>query len=254
MTALRLLALVVLTLLPGIARAENLVTALSSDRVAITSNFTGSQVTIFGTVERDAQTISRNGDYHLVVTLSGPPRTIVARRKDRTAGIWLNRESEKLRSVPSFLSISTTAPMPDVASVGVRARLGLGFDMLPINDPPGPLPPIRTDFDGAFIRLMQQQKLFALKEGGVEFLSPQLFRSQVDLPANVPVGWYTATVYLFSGGVLLSRTSEDFNIRKTGFEQFVTDAAHQQPVAYGFATVLIACLTGWLAGVLFRRD
>lgn len=250
----RALATLLLTLTPVAAFAETLVTALSTERVYIDSNFTGSSVVIFGTIDRDAQTVARNAPYEVVVTLTGPQRNMVARRKERTAGIWINREAKELPRVPSFLAIATTAPMEAVADKPVRARQGLGFDMLPTRGLPDALPPIRTDFDAAFFRLMQKDGLFALEEGSVEFLSDKLFKAPISLPANVPIGWYTATVYLFSGGVMLSKTTEDFSILKGGFEQTITSLAHQQPALYGLATVLIACFTGWLAGVAFRKD
>ena len=222
--------------------------------MSITSNFTGSQVVVFGTIERDAQTVSRNSDYQIVITLAGEPTRVIARRKERIAGVWINGESQTLRNVPSFLAVATSAPFSEIAGSPVRAPLGLGFDMLPIARPAESIPPIRTDFAAAFLRLMQQQGLYELGEGKVTFLSPRLFRAPIDLPANVPVGWYKATVYLFSGGVLLSRTSGAFAVSKTGFEQLVTDFAHRDPAIYGLATVIIACLTGWLAGMLFKRN
>ncbi len=239
---------------PSPAYAEALVTALSTERVSIESNFTGSGVVIFGTVERDQQTVARGDPYEIVVTLTGPLRAMVARRKERTAGIWINRTSSELPRVPSFLAIATTAPMTDVAGNPVRARQGLGFDMLPTRGLPDAIPPVRTDFDAAFFRLMQKEGLFSLNEGSVEFLSPQLFRAPIALPSNVPIGWYTATVYLFSGGVLLAKTTQDFSILKGGFEQAITNLAHRQPALYGLATVVVACFTGWLAGVAFRKD
>lgn len=250
----RALFLALALLCPALAHGESLVTALSTERVLIQSNFTGSGVVIFGTIERDGQTVARNSPYEIVVTLSGPLRNTIARRKERVAGIWINRESHELKRVPSFLAIATTAPMADVAGNPVRARQGLGFDMLPTRGLPDALPPIRTDFDAAFFRLKQKEGLFSLNEGAVEFLSPQLFKAPIALPANVPIGWYTATVYLFSGGALLSKTTQDFSILKGGFEQAITDLAHQQPALYGLATVIVACFTGWLAGVAFRKD
>lgn len=251
---LRLLLGFILAVISTALQAETLVTALSTERVSIESNFTGSGVVIFGTVERDQQTVARGDPYEIVVTLSGPLRPMVARRKERVVGIWINRASSDLPRVPSFLAIATTAPMADVAGNPVRARQGLGFDMLPTRGLPDALPPVRTDFDAAFLRLMQKEGLFTLNEGAVEFLSPQLFRAPIALPSNVPIGWYTATVYLFSGGVLLAKTTQDFSILKGGFEQAITNLAHQQPALYGLATVVVACFTGWLAGVAFRRD
>lgn len=251
---MRLLLALLAALAAVPAAAETLVTALSNERVSITSNFTGSQVVIFGTVERDAQTVARASSYEVVVSLAGPLRNVVVRRKERVAGLWINRASDDLMRVPSFLSIATTKAMADVAGNPVRARQGLGFDMLPTGGRPDALPPIRNDFDAAFLRLMQKKGLYRLTEGSVEFLSTQLFRAPIDLPANVPVGWYKATVYLFSGGVLLSKTEADFSISKSGFEQLISEIAHRQPFLYGLATVLVGCLTGWLAGVVFRRD
>ncbi|MBS1180199.1 MAG: putative transrane protein [Proteobacteria bacterium] len=249
-----LLLAATLALVPSLPRAETLVTALSTERVSIESNFTGSGVVIFGTIERDQQTVSRGAPYEIVVTLTGPLRSMVARRKERVAGIWINRAARDLSRVPSFLAIATTAPMADVAGNPVRAKQGLGFDMLPTRGLPDALPPVRTEFDAAFFRLMQDKGLFSLDESSVEFLSPQLFRAPIALPANVPIGWYTATVYLFSGGVLLAETTQDFSILKGGFEQAITNLAHQRPALYGLATVVVACFTGWLAGVAFRKD
>jgi uncharacterized protein (TIGR02186 family) len=247
-------AVFALLLLALPARAEQLVTALSNDSVSITSNFTGSRVVVFGTIERDAQTVSRSAEYQVVVSLQGPPTDVVARRKDRTVGLWINRDSERMRRVPSFLAVLSTAPLSEIADVRARARLGLGIEMLPINTQAAPEPPVRTDFEEAFLRLMLDGKLYQQVEDGVEFLSSQLFRAPVALPANVPVGTYVATVFLFRDGALLSTTSQELTIGKVGFEQWMTDFAHRHGLWYGLATVLVACLTGWLAGVVFRRD
>lgn len=242
----------VVALLP--ARAEQLVTALSNDVVSITSNFTGSRLVVFGTIERDAQTVARTGSYEVVVQLAGPRTTLITRRKERTAGIWINADSERLVGVPSFLAVLSTSPLDEITSEQTRARLVIGLDMVPFNKPPEPEPPVHTDFEQAFLRLMQADLLYQQAEDGVEFLSSQLFRAPVALPATVPVGTYVATAYLFQDGTLLSSTTEELVIAKIGFEQFMTTFAHQHGLIYGLTAVLIACLTGWVAGVIFRRD
>lgn len=251
----RLLALLALLLLAAApARAEQLVTALSHDRVSISSNFTGTEIVVFGTIERDAQTVARVSSYEVVVTVSGPLTNLVARRKERTAGVWINTDSETMYGVPSFLALHSTKPLPEIASETLRARLGLGFDMMPINAEPKPEPPTRTAFEAAFMRLMQEEGRYRYAPDGVEFLSEQLFRASIRLPATVGVGRYTAKVQLFRDGALLSTTEEVLEIDKIGFEQLMTVWARQHGFYYGLATVVIACLTGWLAGVIFRRD
>lgn len=251
-----LLLLVALTLTSALAPAgaEALVTALSHDRISITSNFTGTQVVVFGSVERDTQTVPRAGPYELVVTVTGPLSTLVTRRKDRTFGVWINSDSERMERVPSFLAVQSTAPLDRIASTSLRAELGLGLEMLPINAAPTKTPPVHTDFESAFLRLMQQSRLYSQTENAVEFLSPQLFRTSVVLPANVPVGPYTVTVYLFRDGALLASTEDYLVIGKVGFEQLMTRYARQHGFIYGLGAVAVACLTGWLAGIIFRRD
>ena len=43
-------------------------------------------------------------------------------------------------------------------------------------------------------------------------------------------------------------------VSKSGFEQQVFDLAADRGVLYGLISVAIALMTGWLGGVLFRRD
>ena len=46
--------------------AERLVTSLSSHQVLVTSSFTGVELVLFGSVERDAATVPRRGGYDIV--------------------------------------------------------------------------------------------------------------------------------------------------------------------------------------------
>lgn len=236
------------------ARAYELVTALSNDRVSITSNFTGANVVVFGTIERDSQSVSRPSGFDVVVTLAGPLTSMITRRKERTFGVWINAESQRMRLVPSFMAIRSDRSLDEITQDNLRARLGLGLDMLPINAQTSLSPPARNPYEAAFVRLMEEGGLYSQIDGSVEFLSDQLFRATIQLPANVPVGVYTARVYLFSDGALLHSTEDELVIGKVGFEQYMTTYAHRHGLLYGIGTVLIACLTGWLAGILFRRD
>ena len=71
---------------------------------------------------------------------------------------------------------------------------------------------------------------------------------------NVPVGDYTANVYLFAGSVMVGTAKEKMTVSKSGFEQFMTGVSRNQSLFYGLGCVALALFTGWLAGVIFRRD
>ncbi len=240
----------------GDASAETLVSDLSARQISITSNFTGTEIVVFGTIERDAAAIARPGVYDIAVELVGPDETFVTRRKDRFLGIWINRASQVFDNVPSFYAVSSTRPLAEIAQPEALVANRLGFDHV--------IPPEAIEstdgntnvepFRKAFIRLKEKAGLYSELDGNVEFLSPSLFRTTISLPANVPVGLYEANAYLFRDGTMLARISNSMTIAKSGFEQLTFTLAHEYGFLYGLTAVLLALVTGWLGGVIFKKD
>ncbi len=253
---MRLVAALALTLIAGgAARAEQLTIALSAREVRIDSNFTGTSITIFGVVARDAATVSRSGPYRVATLVVGPAESVVARRKDRFLGIWANGASETILDVPSFYSVETSAPLDALAPADVLERYGIGFANISLKlADMGPADSDSREFRSAYIRLKQTARLYAERLGAVSFIDGNAFRSNIVIPANVPVGRYTVRVYLFSGSSLLATAEDSMDISKSGFEQYMSTVARGQSLTYGLACVALALFTGWLAGVIFRRD
>jgi len=251
--AVALLAAVAAT---GEARAERLTVALSTDEIRIDSNFTGASVTVFGVIERDAVTVSRASSYEVAVVLRGQPETIVARRKDPILGVWINRASETFVAAPAFYALATSKPLAAVSTAPLLARFGIGLDNLSFlfADGTEESDPGAREFRAAFIRLKQQSGLYGEDIGGVSFMGEAIFRTAIPIPANIPTGRYSLTVYLFSGDALLAQAEDGIDVTKTGFEQFMFTSAHERAALYGLACVALALFTGWLAGVIFRRD
>jgi uncharacterized protein (TIGR02186 family) len=88
----------------------------------------------------------------------------------------------------------------------------------------------------------------------VTFLTPNLFRAGIRLPAEALVGSYEVEIKLFADGTNIARTSSALEVVKVGVEQFVATAARDYGLLYGLGTTLMALLTGWFASVVFRRD
>ena len=105
----------------------------------------------------------------------------------------------------------------------------------------------------AAIQEREKDNLYAEVPQGVEFLSYSLFRVRVPMPADVPRGQYTAEVYLFRDGTVMSAQSTPLFVNQIGLERRLNNFAHSWPVAYGMSTVLMAALMGWLSSVLFRQ-
>ena len=85
------------------ASAERLTAFLSFHRVQVTSNFTGTQIVLFGSIERDTPAATLRSNYDIVITVSGPRQTVVTRRKGRVLGIWANADSRSNQDQQAIL-------------------------------------------------------------------------------------------------------------------------------------------------------
>ena len=223
----------------------------------IYSNFTGADVVLFGSVERDAQTVARRGGYDIVVTVSGPREDILTFRKERVFGIWVNADSRTFVKAPSYLTVLSNRTITDIADINTlrRTQTGLARTLLPQEISGDIADSIRDDpFRQAFLRLKVERNLYRETQNGVTFLTPALYRAAIPIPDNAPTGNYEVDVKLFADGALLARTQTALEVVKVGFEQVVANAARDYGLLYGLATALMALLTGWLASVVFRKD
>jgi uncharacterized protein (TIGR02186 family) len=255
----RLLPALVLAALipPEPARSERLVTSLSSHQVLIASNFTGTNVVLFGSLERDAASVPRRSGYDIVVTVLGPRQPLVVRVKRRVLGIWANVDSREFMDTPAYIAVLATNPVLSFANAETLRRLQVGLDNISLPQRiGGKVANILGDdpFRVALIRIKHERGLYLEEPKGVTFLTPALFRASIPLPAEVPVGTYDVDVKLFADGAMIARTNSALEIVKVGFEQFVANAARDWGVLYGLATAMMALLTGWFASVAFRRD
>ncbi len=239
------------------AAAERLVVSLSNHRVAITSNFTGEDLVLFGTVEPDRPGAALRPSYDLVVTVTGPRQAVRTRRKERVFGIWVNLDSREFVRVPSYLGVLSNRPVAEITNAETlrRLQIGLGNFLLPQRIGPDIADTVRDDpYRVAFVKLEGEHGLYRESPIAVTFLTPTVFRAAIPLPADAPIGNYAIDVKLFADGAVAASTNSALEVTKAGFEQYVADAARDYGLLYGLATTLMALLTGWLASVIFRRD
>jgi uncharacterized protein (TIGR02186 family) len=242
-------------LTPDATGKETLEIGTSTNEIAITSDFRGADLTVFGALNTVDQLLLAIGQYDVVVTLEGPRENATVRRKERLLGIWVNRQSLTFESMPTSYSVASTRPVADIASRTMLNQLGIGVDYLPLS----PLGYFSGnvnigDFRAAYRRLQRSSGLYQDENSGVRFVSTNLFRASLRLPANIPDGVHVVHAYLFKSGEFLTQKELRLRVVKTGLEQAITDAAHNQPFAYGIFAVLIAAITGWGASMVFRKD
>ena len=250
-------------LLTAVARAqapenlnpETIQIGLSTDRVYITSDFSGADLTIFGALDFADPLLSRQGRYDVIVVLEGPARPVVVRRKSRVLGMWINTWSETFVNVPVSYSVATTRVWQDITGPDSYRQMALGAEyiaLMPQNRDGDPA--TLVEFTAALRERKKATGLYSERLGGVQFLSQSLFRATLHLAPNVPVGTHRARAFLFKNGIFIKESSAQLAILKAGFEQRVHRAAQEHGFLYGLAAVFLAVLTGWVGRLIFRRD
>ncbi len=234
---------------------ERVQIGLSTDRITITSDFSGADLTIFGAVDGVDPQVSRLGGYDVIVVLEGPASPVTVWRRKRVLGVWINAQSLSFVSVPLSYSVATTRVFQDITDQTSYKRLSLGAASIHLEPEDREADPATIqEFTAALRERKLAIGLYTENVGGVQFLSQTLFRAILRLPADVPVGTHKARAFLFKNGNFVMETSSQLAIVKAGFEQRVYNYAHQYSFYYGIFAVALAMVTGWLGRLLFRRD
>lgn len=233
------------------ARAdESVVAGLSQNSVSINANFNGSDILIYGAVKRDSPPPTES-PLQVIVTAEGPSYPVKVRRKSHLFGIWLNTDSVTIDSAPSFYDIATTAPLDEILSrtEDLRHRISIPLAIRSVGAPQN----IRDSgaFSDAVIRLRTASGDFRADEGKVRLTEETLFRTNIELPANLTEGNYTVRIFLTRDKQVIASYAQSIGVRKVGLERWFYRLAHQAPAAYGIIALALAAIAGWLASALF---
>lgn len=239
---IRLLAVLLALALP--ARAEEIVLGLSVDSVAITATFDGSEILIFGAVKRDAPAPA-GAPLEVVIAVAGPEAPATVRRKERVAGIWMNRTAVEIDSAPVFYAVATTGPLAEVLTEteDLRHRVSIERAVRSIGN-------LTTDapaFAEALIRIRTEEGRYRLMEGAVELTEETLFRTAMALPANLVEGSYAARIFITRGGAVIDSYETEIAVAKVGLERWLFNLSRNQPFAYGVLSLILAAAAGWAA-------
>ena len=229
-----------------------LVPDVSQRDIEIQYSFTGAQLLLFGAiVYPDGRPPQDRPD--IVVVLKGPDQSITMREKRKVAGIWVNADSARFRSAPSFYAMASSRPIDRIVDERTAAIYELGVDKLQLSPASLNENAELERFQGGLVDLRRRTGLFVERPGTVEISSGVLYRARLPLSARVIVGDYTAETFLIQNGRVVAAATRDIVIRKSGFERFIAQAAKNYSFLYGLVAIAMAVAMGWAAGTVARR-
>lgn len=247
---LRKLALIMCCALPAKAD-EQVVLGLSQNRVAITANFDGSEILVFGAVKREGP-IPEGDPLEVVIAVSGPKEPLTVRRKERRFGIWINTESVTVDRAPSFYAVATSGPFEQIVTEAEDLKHSISIGNAITSVSARAQNSNGEEFAEAVARIRTNNGLYSLRENTVTVDQQTLFKASLSMPANLTEGDYATRVFLTRGGEVISMHETNIDVRKVGLERFLFNLSRQQPLIYGLLSLAIAIIAGWGASAFFR--
>ena len=229
-----------------------LVPDVSARAVEIRYSFSGAQLLLFGAILYPGGKVpARPAD--IVVVLKGPVEPIRVREKQKIAGIWMNADSNRFSSAPSYYAVASSRPIRELVDERTAAIYELGLQDLQLSPGGGALPEKERRFEAGLLDLRRRSGLYAENPHGVEISEGVLYRARMVIPSQVPVGTYTTETFLIDDGKVIAAATRDIQISKSGFERFVAVAARRHQALYGLSAVALSLGLGWAAAAAFRR-
>ena len=207
------------------------------------AGFNGTRIFLFG-VRND------NGD--IVVVIRGPQKNYIVRKKEKIAGVWINRDRMKFYNVPNYYSVASSRPLSDISKIIKFAELGIGEENLLNNHSIPSKSDKLNEFETAFLNHQHNKQLYYVNPDSIGFMGETLFKTVIEFSDSIPQGKYTAEIYLINDGEIIGMQSTPISVVKSGLDAFIYNYAHNSPVLYGLSAIILALSIGWLAGRLFE--
>jgi len=243
-SALLVLGLLLAAGLP--ARAAEPGLKISPAVVQIGAFFNGQTVTVSGTIPAGTQAVLEvmggSADEHLM-------------RKGRRGGLWMNVGEIKVQDAPSLYLVMSTAKelltaAPPEATWGYRAlekRLAFSGKIEPAE---------RQDFLKQFLELKESEQIYASWPGALKIKAAagaeSALTASFPLPTNTRPGAYKVCLSVIQDGRVVSHNCTDLTVELVGFPAWLEKLAYQHGAAYGVLAVVIAIVTGFAMGFIFK--
>lgn len=234
------------------AAEPRLVPDVSQREIDIQYSFRGAELLLFGAIVYPGGRLPKH-PADIVVVLKGPERPITIREKQKIAGIWVNADSMQFQSAPSFYAIASSRPIKDITDDRTAAIYELSIDNIQLSPSAFKDTAEIARFENGLVNLQQRDGLFVQRVGTVEITDGLLYRARLPLSARAVVGDYTAETFLIQDGRVVAAAVRDIDVRKSGFERFIANAAEDHALLYGLAAMLLAVGMGLAAGWVGRR-
>jgi hypothetical protein len=232
---------------PALAGAASPDLQVSPNVLEIGAFFRGGQITVTGKIPQGAQA---------VMEVVGPNTEEHLMRQGRRGGLWMNVGEIDVSGAPSlYLAASTDpqllkAPPAETATwgypalkkhIGLRGMVAKGEEEM---------------FLGQFFQLKESEEIYASFPGAIKAAGAvgdrQTVTATFPVPTRVKPGEYQVRLTVVANGLAAGQADADLKVAMVGFPAMLASLAYQHGATYGILAVIIAIITGFAMGYLFK--
>jgi uncharacterized protein (TIGR02186 family) len=243
----RLLLFVALVglMLPLLARAEGAVVVVpETDHVDITTNFTGADVKAYGVID---------GPGDLIIKVTGPRQDVTLAREKQWGPLWIGGGKVDVTQAPSLLYIYATKPVASLLPPAEQDKYHLRLEGVPMRIESQLLENAADAWHRAFFRLKEKEGRYLEDDHAINVIRDRLVVSDIALPGDAQTGKYEIETLLVKSGTVVGHDVSHFEVRQTGVESWVWNAARKNAWLFGVVCTLAAMVLGFTLNAVFHR-
>ena len=240
------LGFLLMLLVPSMVWGDAADLKIFPDQVEIGAWFRGHQVAASAMIPKGAEA---------VIEIVGQSTDEQLMRKGRRAGLWMNVGEIEVRQAPSlYMAMSTdpkllqtAAPEAPWGYASLKRRVTMS-GMIDDQE--------KDKFFQQFLQLKESEGLYASfkepvkKSRAAGDLTP--IKGEFRLPTNVKPGVYEVCLSVIKDGQVIAKNCRELQVKMVGFPAMFTTLAYEHGLTYGILAVVIAIVTGFAMGFLFK--
>ena len=223
--------------------AKKLIIAdISDNKINIDVGFKGAKLLFFGVIDEE-------GD--VVVSVTGPRKTVKVRKKEKKMGIWLNSDTEVFFDVPSYYYVASTRPLKELKAENVLQINQVGIENIRFAG--AEEQEERSIWVNGIIKSMIKAGRYNPKQGQIQISDKRLFKTELNFSAELVDGQYLVDTLLLKKGDVIAARRSFINVSKSGYGEKIYKTANNNSLFYGLNAVLFAIIFGFIVHAITRR-
>ncbi len=225
------------------ANSKKLIIAdISDNKINIDVGFKGAKLLFFGVIDEE-------GD--VVVSVTGPRKTVKVRKKEKKMGLWLNSDTKVFFDVPSYYYVASTRPLKELHAENVMQINQVGIENIRFAG--AEEHEERSSWVNGIIKSMIEVGRYKPEQGLIQISDKRLFKTELNFSAELVDGQYLVDTLLLKNGAVIAARRSFINVSKTGYGEKIYKMANNNSLLYGLAAVFFAFIFGFIVHEITRR-